>query len=135
VGWMREARVGAAREFGARHHRGFMAFEAAGGAGRVLLWVLPPVAVLAAVVWAVWHLQGVGRWVALAVLAVVALTTAARFRLLVPLFGLAVVAGVVWLAWYAVSSSAWWPVGVVVGVLLVGLLARGRLGYWRAMMR
>lgn len=127
--------MGAAREFGARHHRGFMAAEAAGGIGRALVWILPPLAVIGAVVGLVWYLSGAARWVALAALGLVVLVAAARFRLLAPLVALAAVAGVVWLVWYAVSVSAWWPLAVVAGVLLVGVLARGRLAYLRAMLR
>jgi hypothetical protein len=142
-GWVREARVGAAREFGARHYRGFAAAEAAGGVGRFMARLVVPVAALAAVgglVWLAWRglasAPGALRWAAVVGAGLVAVAIAARLRLLGPAAALAALAGVGWLVWLAVTSwSVGWP--WIAGAGLVAVLAlkagRGwRVRYWLA---
>jgi hypothetical protein len=139
-GWVREARVGAAREFGARHYRGFAAAEVLGTLARVIGRVLLPLGVAGVAVWLAVRgaasMPAAGRWVLFAVLAGVVLTVAARLRLLGPAAGLALVAGLGWVVWRAVTawSVPWvWVVGGVAAVVLFARLAGGwRLRLWLA---
>ena len=80
--WLNEARTGAAREFGARHHRAFMAVEVLIAVARVLLRFLVPLVVLAVLALGAWWLVTVVMtlttwwwlWVGLGLLGAVTLT-------------------------------------------------------------
>jgi hypothetical protein len=127
--WWREARVGAARQFGAQHYR---KFAAAGAAKRLRVPIVLVVLVVGG--WLAW--RGIANssviapslpwvWIGVAAGAVV-LVALARFGLLAPVVVLAGLAGAGWLAWLAVNSWVlpWAWIGVVAGVLaLVGAAA------------
>jgi hypothetical protein len=136
--WMSEARVGAARAFGARHYRTFAAGEAAGAVGRRIVPIglagLVVAAVLAARAGVAGDLSAhvPWGWVA-AVGGPIALIIAARTGLLQALVPVAVAAALAaggWALWRAaghvhVASTA---VLVVLGVLvLVGAWITGML--------
>jgi hypothetical protein len=138
MSWMSEARVGAARAFGARHYRAFAAGEAAGAVGRRIVPITLAGLVVAAVLAA--RAGVAGRlaehvpwgWVA-AVGGPVALVIAARaglLRALVPVAVIAAVAAGGWALWRAaghvhVPSTA---VLVVLGALvLFGAWSAGML--------
>jgi hypothetical protein len=71
-GWWREARIGAARQFGARHYREFAALEIMGAGVRQVRRLTVPLFVLAAVIalgWLGWGTDTSGalprRWIGL----------------------------------------------------------------------
>src|SRR4051812_26100885 len=114
MSWMHEARTGAARAWGARHYRGFAAFEAAAGGGRLLRRVIVPAVRLGGVlvlvgavgrVAARWSLLSLPwLWIGAGVLVVLALVVTGG-RALVPLLFLGVpLAGLVWLVWLAFTA-------------------------------
>jgi hypothetical protein len=139
--WWREARVGAARQFGARHYRKFVALELVGAAARQLVkWAVPLVAVAAviALVWLGWRAQGSvalpWAWIGLGTAAAVVAYVLARLWSLALAAWVAVLAGLGWLAWYVFTHALGaylWIAGSLLAVLAVALVARRAWRYRR----
>jgi hypothetical protein len=132
--WWREARVGAARQFGARHYRKFAVLELMGAGTRQLLRLVVPLFVLAVVVglgWLGWRSGAAGslpwRWIASGGGVIVVVYVLARMHALVLGAWFVIFAGVGWLTWYLVTHALaplLWLAGAAMTVVALAIIAR-----------
>jgi hypothetical protein len=132
--WWREARVGAARQFGARHYRKFAALELVGAGTRQLLRLAVPLFALAVVIalgWLAWQTDAAKSlhwtWIALGIGGVAAVYLLARLHALVLGAWVVILASVGWLLWYAVTNAmalSLWLAGAVLAVVALALVMR-----------
>jgi hypothetical protein len=139
--WWREARIGAARAFGARHYRKFAVVElVSAGTRQLLKWAVPLVAVAAVIAlgWLGSRARGSIAlpwvWIGLGAAAAFVVYLLAWLRSLSLAAWVAVLAGGGWLAWYAftqTTAASPWIAGGALVVLLTALIGRRTWRYRR----
>jgi hypothetical protein len=132
--WLREARTGAAREFGARHYRKFAAVEVAAVGAGLLARVVVPLFASAAVLalgWLAWQNDVVSvvpwGWIGFVAAAVAVLYVAARLRVFVLTVWLGILGGLGWLIWLALTHALGLSLlvaGATLAAVIVLLFAR-----------